>query len=121
AKALLAQARSGEVQSILRKFPASREYAQAELLRPYTEALHAFQEGELPDIDELDAAYHNAIRLASRGNFPAALDGLLDILRQNRRYQNGAARQVTLSLLEVLGSESPLSREYRSELASVLF
>jgi hypothetical protein len=38
---------------------------------------------------DLDATFSNSIRLAGRGNLPAAVDGLLEILRQNRQYRNG--------------------------------
>jgi len=61
------------------------------------------------------------VRLAARGNIPAALDGLIDILRQDRHYRDDIARKVALGLLELLGEENPLTRQYRSELASVLF
>ena len=51
----------------------------------------------------------------------AAMDGLLDILRQDKRYRNNMARQVMLSLLELYGPEDATGRQYRNELASVLF
>ncbi len=66
-------------------------------------------------------AYRTAIRLASRGNFPAALDGMLDILRKDKNYRRGRARQVVVALLELMGEDDPQTRDYRSELASVLY
>ncbi len=49
------------------------------------------------------------------------MDGLLDVLRQDKRYRKGEAKDVLLALFELLGDEDPLTRTYRSELASVLF
>ncbi len=121
AKALLMQNKNGEALEILRNFPASRLANTAELLRPYAEDLVALANSKLADETDLDAAFQTAVRLASRGNLPAALDGFLDILRQNKTYRRGRARQVILSLLELLGEEDPQTRQYRSELASVLF
>jgi len=121
AKALLMQNKNGEALELLRNFPASRLMNTAELLRPYAEDLVAMANGKLADETDLDAAFQMAVRLASRGNLPAALDGFLDILRQNKNYRRGRARQVILSLLELLGEEDPQTRQYRSELASVLF
>ncbi|WP_299025368.1 tetratricopeptide repeat protein [uncultured Thermanaerothrix sp.] len=123
AKALLAQGKGYEGLAILEAFPSSRQYAQAMLLKPYAQALVELrQRREIEDeSDELAAAYWNAIRLASRGNLLAALDGLLDILRQDKRYREDQARQVVLSLLEILGEENPLTRQYRNELALILF
>lgn len=122
-KALLAQGKGYEGLAILEAFPPSRQYAQAMLLKPYAEALVELrQHRSIEDEgDELAAAYWNAIRLASRGNILAALDGLLDILRQDKRYREDQARQVVLSLLEILGEENPLTRQYRNELALILF
>lgn len=121
AKSLLPQGRSSEAAGILRTFPSSREYATAQLMLPLADAFNDLSQGNLPEDDPLGAAFHNSLRLASRGNIPSALDGMLDILRQDKQYMNGKARQVFLGLLELLGEEDPQTRQYRSELASVLF
>jgi putative thioredoxin len=120
-KVLLAQGRSDESRQVLRNFPASREYSSAEILLPLTEAYTRLQSLSQEETDPLAPAYNNTLRLASRGNIPSALDGLLDILRQEKQYQNGQARKVFLALLELLGAEDPQARQYRNELASVLF
>lgn len=121
AKALLMQNKSMDALTILRDFPASRQYNTAELLRPFAEDLAALSSDRLPVETELDAAFRTSIRLASRGNLPAALDGLLDILRHVKNFRHGRARQVILALLELLGEDDPQTRQYRAELASVLF
>jgi len=121
AKSLLAQGRSGEAAGILRTFPSSREYLAAQLLTPLADAFNDLNQGKLPEDDPLEAAFRNALRLASRGNIPSALDGMLDILRQEKQFMNGRVRQVFLGLLELLGEEDPQTRQYRTELASVLF
>jgi len=76
---------------------------------------------KLPLSTDLDAAFQNSLRLAIRDNLPAALDGLLEVLRQDKRYQKGRARQAVLGILELLHPEDPITRQYRSELASILF
>jgi putative thioredoxin len=121
ARALLAQGKGQEAAFVLHNFPASRQFAQAETLQPLADAMTNFSKGRLPDDNDIDAAYTNAIRLASRGNTLAALDGLLEVLRQNKHYRSDRARQVFLGLLGVLGDESLTTRQYRAELASVLF
>ncbi|NMC52992.1 MAG: thioredoxin [Chloroflexi bacterium] len=121
AKCLLAVGRHQDALVILTSFPTSKEFKQSELLLPYARALSDYHANQLPDENELDAAFHNSIRLAQRGNILAALDGLLDILRQNRHYRSDKARLVFLSLLELLGDEDPQTRQYRAELASTLF
>jgi putative thioredoxin len=121
-KALLGQGEGREALAILEAFPPSREFARAMLLKPFAEALVELPRHSIEDEgDELAAAYWNAIRLAGRGKILVALDGLLDILRQDKHYRDDQARQVFLSLLELLGEENPLTRQYRNELALILF
>jgi len=120
-KALLAQGKSGESLFILNYFPASREYNAAQFLRPLAESMMKYEKNELPDENELDAMFRNSIRLAIRGNQLAALDGLLEIIRQDKRYRNDRARQVFLGILEILGPEDADARQYRSELSMLLF
>lgn len=121
AKSLLLQGQGGEGLFILQNFPASPEYNVAEILRPLAVALARLDADQEPSDDPLEAAFDRALRLVKRGNIEAALDGLLDILRQDKRFRNGEPRQVIVALLELLGEANPLTRQYRSELASVLF
>lgn len=122
AKSLLQQGKGREGLQILADFPGSREYKSAEIMLPLAQSLEAFERGQVvPSEDPLDAAFKQALRLVKRNNLEAAMDGLLDILREDKRYRDGKARQVMLGLLEILGSESDVARGYRQELASVLF
>ncbi len=125
AKSLLLQGHVEEGSLILASLPPSREYSIAELLRPLATALQQVELTYQPSLylseaNPLDAAYQNALRLFIKGNYEAAMDGLIDILRQEKRYRNGEARQVILGMLELLG-DNELTRQYRNELASVLF
>jgi putative thioredoxin len=123
AKTHLAQGNPADALVILRNFPASKEYNTAETLIPLATALATTANEDIPlDSDDLLAtAYQRALKLVARGNIPAALDGLLDILREDKTYRDGEVRQVILGLLELLGEENPQTREYRQELASLLF
>lgn len=122
AKSLLQQGIGQESLQILNDFPPSREYSSAQTILPLAQALAVYETVSL-DIgdDPLDAAFQNALRLVKIGNIEAAMDGFLDILRENKRYRDDKARQVMLGLLETLGNNSTVAQEYRKELASVLF
>jgi putative thioredoxin len=122
ARSMLFQGRGKESYAILAHFPTSREFSSAEMLLPLVECLskleaHSLFEAENP----LDAAFQNALRLVKRGNLEAAMDGLLDILREDKHYRDELARRVMLGLLETLGANNPVARQYRNELALVLF
>jgi putative thioredoxin len=120
-KAVLAQGKGSEAAALLYNFPPSREFASADKLRPLAENLVQFDQNKLPDENELDATFRNSLRLAKRGNLEAAMDGLIEVLRQDRRYRSGRARVVLVSLLELYSPEDPTARQYRNEMASVLF
>lgn len=121
AKSLLLQGESQESYQILRRFPASREYNSAQSLLPLALALSDLDQNRLKDEDPLDPAFNQAIRLVKRGNIEAAMDGLLDILRENKHYADGRARMILVALFEVLGENDQITHLYRAELASVLF
>jgi len=50
-----------------------------------------------------------------------AMDGLLDILRRNKKYRQVEIRRLILGFLVVLGDENPQTRAYRAELTGLLF
>jgi len=120
-KSLLGQGRVVDCQKLLRSFPASREYHSAETLRPLADAIIRAQNAGFIEDDPLLAAYRNSLRLVEKGNLPAAMDGFLDILKQDKHYQDDELRRVAVALLEVMGDEDPLTRQYRNELATILF
>ncbi|MBS1250891.1 MAG: putative protein YbbN [Chloroflexi bacterium] len=121
AKSLLGQDQSKEALKILQDFPTSPEYRKAEKLLPLAQTLADFNAAETAPKSKVDAIYYRALRLIGMGNIPAALDGLLEVLRVDKGYQNGRAKQVVLGLFALLGDSHPLTQEYRSELASILF
>ncbi|MFZ1399634.1 MAG: thioredoxin [Candidatus Promineifilaceae bacterium] len=121
AKALLAQGEGCEARDFLKTVKDGQELIEAEKLLPLANYLCLIaedltDEAELPG---LEVQYRQGARLISRGNLEAAMDGLLDVLRQNKRY--GQARQVMLALFALLGDDDDLTQTYRTELATVLF
>jgi putative thioredoxin len=121
AKALLAQNQPGEAMGVMERIPSAREVSQAEVLKPFARILIDFHQENLPNENDMDAIFYNSIRLSSQAKYPIALDGLLDILRQDKHYRGKTAQQVVLGILEIMGEEDPDTRAYRAELASVLF
>jgi putative thioredoxin len=121
AKALIRQGKGSPALEVLDRFPAGSEMAAAERLRPLAALLAEVESSADSPSDVMEAGYLQAARLLARGNYPAALDGLLELLRRDKHYRNDDARRVFLAALEILGEDDPLTWEYRDELASVLF
>jgi putative thioredoxin len=120
-KSLLAQGKGSPALDVLRNFPPGNEVVIAQKLEPLAALLAEADAGNPLVGDDLETEYLQAARLLTMGNFPAALDGLLDILRRDKRHRNDEVRRVFLAVLEILGEEDPLTRQYRDELASALF
>ena len=108
------------VKKIINDFPPSTEYVQMQAIQPLFDAL-CNQETSNEMDNSREAAFQNGLNLIRRGNLPAAMDGLIDILRLDKHYRDDEVRKVLLGLFEVLGNNHPLTRQYRKELAMVLF
>ncbi len=121
-KSLLMQGKGKETVEVLADFPAGTGWPVAESLKPLADVLVEAERAD-PSADEnaLNARLHRSAKLITRGNLPAAMDGLLDILREDKTYRGGLPKQIMLALFVLLGDQDPLTREYREELASVLF
>jgi putative thioredoxin len=122
AKSHIAQGKAGKALVILQAFPASKELNAAENLLPLAQAMAEMEDQPENDPeDDLKAAFDRSIRLVGKGNLPAAADGLLDILRRDKGFLDGSAKQAMVAVLELMDPDTGETRQYRSELASVLF
>jgi putative thioredoxin len=73
------------------------------------------------DPDDHEARFELASATMAAGDRDAAADALLEIVRRDREWNEGAARQRFLQLLEAQGLEDPWSRSQRRRLSAVLF
>jgi len=121
-KSLLMQGVGRPALQVLENFPSGSEWSTAMRLKPVAQLLIEVDEGgPQPQDDPLAAAFRQAGRLIGHGKIPAAMDGLLDLLRQDKRYRGGLPKEILVGLFALLGEDDPRTREYRDELASVLF
>ncbi|MGD8456507.1 MAG: tetratricopeptide repeat protein [Anaerolineales bacterium] len=122
AKSHIAQGNPDKALVILQAFPASKELNAAENLLPLAQAMAGLEkQHEGNPEDELRAAFDRSVHLVGKGNLLAAADGLLDILRRDKDYLDGNAKHTMVAVLELMDPDKEETRQYRSELASVLF
>ena len=73
-----------------------------------------------PDDGPIAAAFAAALDRFVARDLPGALDGLLAIVEQDRRWGDDAARKAMLAIFQLAGVRSPLSDDYRRRLALLL-
>jgi putative thioredoxin len=71
--------------------------------------------------DDHEARFELASARMASGDRDSAADALLEIIRRDREWNDGAARQKFLQLLEAQGLEDPWSSAQRRRLSAVLF
>ncbi|MEO9254097.1 MAG: thioredoxin, partial [Tepidiformaceae bacterium] len=123
---LLARGDRDEAERILSRIPTDR---RAKVLKHRT-FLQDFAEKHAKENIESEAKaapsdprarYRWGVMLAANGTYESALEELLESVRLDRKFADGAARKAVLAIFDILGMESPVTREYQRRLSSVLF
>ena len=122
AKALIAQGKGSDAERVLDQVSDEAEAAVADRLRTTAHWLVTSREGN-DDLDpnSTDALFLRVGRTAAEADIQGVLEGLIAVLRREKRYRGGEAQKIMLAYFDILGDSDPLTREYRNKLASVLF
>jgi putative thioredoxin len=129
-RALIAAGESAEAQQILQDLPA--EVAKKPEIARAKAALEVATAGATTDTaaaearlaanpDDHEARFDLAAAKMASGDRDAAADALIEIVSRDREWNEGAARNRFLQLLEAQGLEDPWSRAQRRRLSAVLF
>ena len=130
ARALIGAGESEEAKTILDGIPeevaTKPEIARAKAALEVASAAPAADTGALQqrvaaNPDDLEARFELASAKMASGERDAAADALLEIVGRDRDWNEGAARQRFLQLLEAQGLEDPWSSAQRRRLSAVLF
>lgn len=73
------------------------------------------------DPNDHQARLDLAVALAARGDAEAAIAEILEAVRRDRNWNEGAARKQLLTLFEALGSADPAVQSGRRKLSAILF
>ena len=131
ARSLVAAGRTDEARALLDGAPekaakdpaiarARSALALAEVAPPDAETAE-YERRIAANPDDLEARYELAGALMAKGERDAAADQLLDIIRRDREWNEGAARKRLLQFLEVVGLEDPWTSQQRRRLSAILF
>ncbi|WP_162806756.1 tetratricopeptide repeat protein [Sphingosinicella terrae] len=130
ARALIAAGETDEARALLAEVPEKADkdpaIARARSALALTDVAPAGESAEFErrvaaDPDDLEARFELAGALMARGDRDAAADQLLEIVRRDREWNEGAARSRLLQLLEAVGLEDPWAAAQRRRLSAILF
>jgi putative thioredoxin len=129
-RALVAAGEAGEAREILDGLPQelskkpeiARAHAALEVASAVpTTDISALESRLAANPDDHEARFELASAKMAAGDRDEAADALLEIVRRDREWNGGAARQRFLQLLEARGLEDPWSSAQRRRLSAVLF
>ncbi len=131
ARALLAAGRVDEARELIAGVPdeiarnpavarAKSALAVAEIAPANAETAE-FEQRLAADADDHEARYELAAALIASGDRDGAADALLEIVRRDREWNEGAARKRLLQYLEAVGLEDPWTGQQRRRLSAILF
>jgi putative thioredoxin len=124
---LLAQrGETAEAEGLLKRVPADRR-AKVLKHRIFLESYAARHAGENIEMEATNnprdprARYRWGLMLAAREDYRAAMDELIESVRWDKHWEDGAARKSILAIFDILGLDDPMTREYQRKLENVLF
>jgi putative thioredoxin len=129
ARAMIAGDRKDEARALLdsvgheaSKHPAiARARAALEVAAAPSADVSAEESRLAADPDDHEARFAIAQALLGSGDRDGAADALLEIIARDKEWNEGAARQRFLQLLEATGLEDPWARAQRRRLSALLF
>lgn len=126
ARTLVAEGRRDEARSMLDNLPPEeRDAPPARGVRASIEfgeqALSSEEIAALGDRTDSEAQYQRALRQVADGQYEAGLEALLTLMKQDRAYNDDAARKTLLQVFDALGADHPLTVAYRRKLFALLY
>ena len=123
---LLQRGERTEAEALLERVPADRraKMLKHRIFLDEFAAKHAAEdlEGEAAaNRADPRARYRWGVMLAAREQYDAAFDQLLESVRLDRKFADGAARKAILAIFDIIGADSQATRDYQRRLSSVLF
>ncbi|MGE6608026.1 co-chaperone YbbN [Halomonas sp. NPDC076908] len=126
ARVLLAEGQGNEAREVLDNLPPEeRDAAPARGVRASIEfseqALSSDEIAALGERTDSEAQYQRALRQVADGHYDEGLEALLTLMKQDRAYNDDAARKTLLQVFDALGADHPLTVAYRRKLFAMLY
>ncbi|MWJ27426.1 tetratricopeptide repeat protein [Halomonas sp. ZH2S] len=126
ARALVAGGLTEDARSLLDNLPPEeREAPAARGVRASIafgeQALSHAEIDAMQGRDDSEAQFQRALRQVADGDYEAGLESLLTLMKQDRGYNDDAARKMLLQVFDALGADHPLTVTYRRKLFTMMY
>ena len=99
----------------------SPSFDEAEAIRTLSSVVSGIDElGVLPE-SPVKERYLEAVRSLRTGDYGTALEGFIEIVRRDRKYNDDGSRKACIAIFNLLGNDHELTRRFRPALSSALF
>jgi putative thioredoxin len=126
ASLLVERGETEEAEELLERAPSD---SRAKILRHRVFLARFAAKADRSEIESSAAAqpkdprsrYRWGVMLAAEGRLEDSLEELLESVRLDRSFEDGVARKAVLAVFDLLGSDSPVTKEYQRRLQMLLF
>lgn len=118
AEAVLQQIKMADQDSFYEQVMAQLELKQQSAKTP---ELTALEEAHAQQPDNLEVAYQLALQMHQESLHRPALEILLNIMKNDRNFADGAVRKTMTDILAALGKGDPLAVEFQRKLFTLLY
>lgn len=118
AEAVLQQIKMADQDSFYEQVMAQLELKQQSAKTP---ELTALEEAHAQQPDNLEVAYQLALQMHQESLHRPALEILLNIMKKDRNFADGAVRKTMTDILAALGKGDPLAVEFQRKLFTLLY
>ena len=99
----------------------SERFETAEAIKALSRLFRYVESPDVLDVAPVKSDYLQAIHLLREGKNEAALEGLIDVIRRNRYYDDDGARKAVIAVFKLLGEDHETTRAYRNPFANALY
>jgi len=99
----------------------SQHFPMADAIRTFAGLTKKLEHPEqLPD-QPVKAVYLEALHALGRGDYETSLRRFIEVIRQDRYFDDDGARRACIAIFKVLGEESEITRNLRRSFSSALY
>jgi putative thioredoxin len=99
----------------------SRHFPMADAIRTFADLTRKLEHPEqLPD-QPVKAVYLEALHALGRGDYETSLRRFIEVIRQDRYFDEDGARRGCIAIFKVLGEENEITRNFRRSFSSALY